>query len=91
MQNLQVVALHQFSNMLTAMVEFFDDHIKRVANWELYSDSEEGCGALFNYMVFLVDNTLQPPHTWSRLQVLEGHSVKFVPQVFDFMAIFAFD
>jgi hypothetical protein len=39
----------------------------------------------------LADNTLQPPHTWSRLQVLEGHSVKFGPQVINFMVIFAFD
>jgi len=56
------------------------------------SHREQGCGVLFNYMV-LADNTLQPFQTvtCSRLQVLEGDTVKLIPQASDFMVNFAFD
>ena len=72
-------------------VEYIDPKLlTKVPDGE--SHREQGCGVLFNYMVS-ADNTLQLFHTvtCSRLQVLEGDTVKLIPQASDFMVNFAFD
>jgi len=53
------------------------------------SHFEEGCGALFNYIVS-ADNTLQPPHTVTCSRMFEGYAGKLNSQASDFMVNFAF-